>query len=330
MPSYGFGAGVLWATPLTDATGTAIANPSPVLFGTLQEVSVDISGDVKELYGQNQYADAVARGKAKIQCKAKAARFNGLLLNEVFFGQTVNTGLIADYYDTIGSQIPATSPYYINPTPPNSGTWSAPLAVRNSSGNPMTRVASAPATGQYSVAGPVPASQSATASFATNVMTVVSVGSGGAQFAVGQIITAAGVAPGTYITSLGTGTGGTGTYNLSTTPGTIATEAVSASEVYTFAAADAGLTVFIDYQYTATSTTAKNSIVSNLPMGQTPSFQCDLSSGFNGKYNALTLFSCIATKLSLATKLDDFLIPEFDFNAFANANNQVLKWATAE
>lgn len=253
MPSYSFGSGVLWATPLTDSTGAAIANPSPVLFGTLQEVSVDISGDVKELYGQNQYAEAVARGKAKIACKAKNGRFNGLLLNSVFFGQTVNTGLVADYYDTVGAAIPST-PFQITPTAPGGGTFAYPLAVRNASGQPMTRVATAPATGQYSVA----------------------------------------------------------------------------TGVYTFAAADTGLTVFIDYQYTGTSTVAKNSVVMNNPMGQTPSFQCDLSMGFSGKYTALTLYSCISTKISLATKLDDFTIPEFDFSAFANANNQVLKWATAE
>jgi hypothetical protein len=47
------------------------------LFGVLQDVSVDISGDIKELYGQNQFAEAVARGKAKISCKAKFGRING-------------------------------------------------------------------------------------------------------------------------------------------------------------------------------------------------------------------------------------------------------------
>jgi hypothetical protein len=65
------------------------------------------------------------------------------------------------------------------------------------------------------------------ASFATSVMTVTVVTTG--TLAVGQQISAAGVAAGTYISSLGTGTGGLGTYNLSTTPGTIAAEATSAT-----------------------------------------------------------------------------------------------------
>lgn len=35
---YQFGAGVLIGVPTVDATGAAIANPSPVQFGTLQNV----------------------------------------------------------------------------------------------------------------------------------------------------------------------------------------------------------------------------------------------------------------------------------------------------
>ena len=66
-----------------------------------------------------------------------------------------------------------------------------------------------------------------TASFATSVMTVTAVTSG--VLAVGQLVSSANVAAGTYITSLGTGTGGTGTYNLSTAPGTILAQAASTS-----------------------------------------------------------------------------------------------------
>lgn len=254
MPTYGFGAGALWGTPTTDATGAAIANPTPILFGTLQDVSVDLSGDVKQLYGQNQFPDAVARGKMKVDGKAKFARINGLLLNSLFFGQTVSSGIFADYYDVTGTTVPASSPYTLTVTPPSSGTFAADLGVRDSNGNPMTAVASSPTSGQYTVA----------------------------------------------------------------------------AGVYTFAAADTGKTVFISYQYTATDTTAKNSTVSNLQMGAAPTFRCDLTRGFNGKYNALSLFACVGTKLSFATKNDDFEIPEFDFSAFADSSGRVLKWGTSE
>lgn len=52
-----------------------------------------------------------------------------------------------------------------------------------------------------------------TAAIATTVMTVSAVSTG--AIAVGQQITGPGVTAGTYVTSFGTGTGGTGTYNVS-------------------------------------------------------------------------------------------------------------------
>ena len=253
MPTFGFGAGALYGTPLTDFQGNAIANPTPVLFGTLQDVSVDISADVKELFGQNQFADAIGRGKAKITGKAKFARMNGLMINSLFFGQTVTSSILADVNDTTGALIP-TTPFQITPTVPNSGTWAADLGVRNAVGNPMVRVASAPTTGQYSVA----------------------------------------------------------------------------AGVYTFAAADTGLNVFISYQYTAASTVAKTGTINNVAMGAAPTFQCDLSDGYLGSGLTLTLYKCLATKIAFATKQDDFMIPELDFSAFSNAAGQVLKWGTSE
>lgn len=69
-----------------------------------------------------------------------------------------------------------------------------------------------------------------TATFATSVMTVASVTTG--ALAVGQYVVSAGVAAGTYIASLGTGTGGTGTYNLSSTPGTISPAQAATSSAW--------------------------------------------------------------------------------------------------
>lgn len=79
----------------------------------------------------------------------------------------------------------------------------------------------------------------ATCSYATSVMTCTVAPTSGA-FGVGQVITAAGVTGGTTITSLGTGTGGTGTYNLSTSPGTISAEATSSVGPSMHASLDAG------------------------------------------------------------------------------------------
>lgn len=73
---------------------------------------------------------------------------------------------------------------------------------------------------QTAAAGSTIAGFTGTATFATNVMTVATVGSGSVN--VGDAVTSAGVAAGTYVTAQLTGTpGGVGTYSLSTSPGTI-------------------------------------------------------------------------------------------------------------
>lgn len=253
MAQYTFGSGVLWGTPTQDASGNLITNPSPVQFGTMQDVSIDISFDTKALYGNLQFPVAQGRGKGKISGKAKLGQMNGALINSLFFGQTLSSGIVNDVYDTTGTVIP-TSPFTITPTVPNSGTWSQDLGVRDANGLPMTRVASGPTTGQYSVA----------------------------------------------------------------------------AGVYTFASADTGNTVFINYQYTATSTTAVKSDVMNLQMGYAPTFRVDLSNPYAGKFMTMTLYNAISSKLTLATKQDDFMIPEFDFEAFASSNGKVMSYSLSD
>lgn len=87
--------------------------------------------------------------------------------------------------------------------------------------------------------------------------------------------------------------------------------------VYTFATADTGKTVYIDYSYTATSTLAQKLSILNVTMGQAPTFQFDMTIPYNGNKLNLTLSSCVATKMAIGTKLDDFTLPEFDFAAQA-------------
>ena len=120
MPIYQFGSGTLFATPVT-TIGNAAANPTPTQFGSLQDVSLDISFDTKELYGMYQFPDVIARGKGKITGKAKFARVNGKQLNDLFFGQTVSAGQTLAQLDQAAA-VPA-SPFQITITPPNSGTF---------------------------------------------------------------------------------------------------------------------------------------------------------------------------------------------------------------
>jgi hypothetical protein len=96
-----------------------------------------------------------------------------------------------------------------------------------------------------------------------------------------------------------------------------------AEGVYTFSTADqsAGVTVLIDYGYTA-SATGNTTTLANLLMGVAPTFQFVAPWAFNGKQAYIHLNACVSSQLTLATKLEDYVIPDFSFSAFAdNANN---------
>jgi hypothetical protein len=103
-----------------------------------------------------------------------------------------------------------------------------------------------------------------------------------------------------------------------------------AAGTYTFAAADTGKSVFISYRYTATSTTARRQTVRNQTLGYQPSFSADLIVPYNNKVFTLRLPNCISSKLSLATKLEDFLVPDFEAEAFDDGSGNVAYWATSE
>lgn len=148
MAQYLFGAGKIFATPLQDVHGNPIANGTPVEVGVLQSTSVDISYDLKELYGRGQFAVDAARGKGSIKCKATMGRINGALLNSIFFGGVVTEGGITAVAQTINGEVVAAS---VTPVVPNSGTFVKDLGVTDAKAIPLKRVASAPVAGQYSV-----------------------------------------------------------------------------------------------------------------------------------------------------------------------------------
>jgi hypothetical protein len=97
------------------------------------------------------------------------------------------------------------------------------------------------------------------------------------------------------------------------------------SGVYTFAAADVGKTAYISFQYTATSTTAPRLDIMNVQMGYAPSFAIDFYLPYQGKQLIITAGNVrVRQAVSLATKQDDFMIPEFDFSLYADANGKLL------
>jgi hypothetical protein len=148
-----FGVGVMIATSRTDASGVALAVPQSYRIGILQDVSTDFSFEAKPLYGANQLPVDQGRGKAKLSFSAKTADINATALAALHFGITPTVGLKLPQLD-FAATVPST-PFQVTPTIPGSGTWLSDLGVSDTSGNNFTRVASAPATGQYSVSAGV-------------------------------------------------------------------------------------------------------------------------------------------------------------------------------
>ncbi len=243
---YSFGSGVLLGTR------TDIANATPVNFGLVQEVTIEETATIKELTGQFQRPVAIARGTIKTHGKAKVARISGIAFANLFYGVTPSAGQLATSFGEAGT-VPATGPFTV--TVANAATFTDDEGVLYAAtGLPLTKVASAPAAGQYSV---------------------------------------------------------------------------SVNGVYTFNSADAGKAVLISYTYTLAVVGQKFTVANQL-LGTTPTFQAVFYTTFQGQAILLKLNNCTSNKLSFHTKLEDFVMPEFDFSCFADAAGNVMTWSFAE
>lgn len=240
--SLGFGSGFIYMTQL------GVTTPTPIRVGVLQDVSFDISWEEKELYGQNQWAIAIANGKAKGSIKAKSATIDAKMIGTMILNGAPVAGQ-EQVADLEGHAVPASTPFTVTVT--NSAHWTRDLGVfYATTGQPLQAVASGPTVGQYTVA----------------------------------------------------------------------------SGVYTFAAADEGAAVLMSYAWNDTTSGLKTS-VTNQPMGASNYFSLDLFQNnpqVSGSQWGMRLYRCKSSKLSLATKQDDWIIPEFDASVQADAAGRVL------
>jgi hypothetical protein len=246
MTVYAFGSGNLIGRR------NDVTNGPAVNFGLLQECSLDFTFTVKELYGQNQFPVAIARGAGKVTGKAKVASISGIAMAALFFGSAVTAGQSAFAY---GEAVTVQAGGGVS-TVANGATFQADYGVVYvATGNPLTKVAASPAAGQYSVN--------------------------------------------------------------------------ESNGSYTFASADGNAAVLVSYTYGITGTGEKFTI-QNAQLGTNPTFQVALKNTFKGNTYTLTLNSCMSNKLSMGTKLEDFVTPEFDWNAFADASQVIGTFSVSE
>lgn len=102
-----------------------------------------------------------------------------------------------------------------------------------------------------------------------------------------------------------------------------------AAGVYTFAAADTTLGVLISYRYTIPAT-GQGFTMGNPVIGTTPTFSARFKTTKNNLPINVSLHSCVSSKYTFQTKLEDYTIPELDFDCFADAAGNVLDWYYAE
>ena len=240
VAAFGPGIAIVTRTDVTPAT--------PVNAGYAQSLQISLKGDTKELYGQNQFPLVVARGKFKATGKIVSAQDSGLVLNNMFIGQTFQTGgLIWNV-----GELPTITTHSATVT--NSATFDVDLGVTYvNTGLPLQKVASVTAAGQYSVA----------------------------------------------------------------------------AGVYTFYTSDSNATTGnIAITYTSTVTSGQSLIVANKPIGYTPTFQLDYYTTLNqpaAKPLIIRVYACVADSVDWSFKLDDFMMPTFDFSFFANASGNVIE-----
>lgn len=250
-----FGAGVLFVNP---NAGNQTTNPTPGQILTLQDVSIDISVDLKELRGAKQWPEDVAPGDFKGSGKFGTGRIDQQIFSNIFFGNTPTTGMVQSVQGEPWS-VPGTGPYTVTVT--NSANFSEDLGVQYASG-----------TG----------------------------GAGGGRF-----------------TRLPSGTPAQGQYTV-------------AAGVYTFAAADTGAAILINYDWTASAVGTTSSVI-NQNMGFGPVFELFLMRPYQqltitGKTytGGLRLYACRASKLGQDKKRDGYTIPALEYQYFANPAGKVM------
>src|SRR5580693_1911960 len=243
-----FGPGILILTR-TDVTPN-----TPINVGYVQEFSIEMSGTTKQLYGQNQFPLAAARGTVKATGKFKAATVSATAMNTAFYGMAGFTSTGTGIAWTIGSTF-----------------------TSNSTGG----------TGSFQVGSSL-------------------------TFDADLGVTGSTTSLPYYRVSTGNEVSGRSYSVTATAPGQ-----------YNFADQGANLKI----TYTSLTGAGQSLLVSNQSIGRTPTFQVDYYTNFNqptAKPFVVRLFSAIASKHAMMFKLEDFMIPEWDFDLFANASGNVF------
>lgn len=330
---FEFGSGSLWLTPVS---GNLAANPTPIEVGTLQDVSLDISFDLKMLYGQKQFPESIARGKGKITGKAKFGRFNSDLISQILFGSggTRIAGAQAVQVDEpanlAGGNVTAA---VIGASTGSGFNVGDLLAVTGGGGSGCILEVATESGGAISTFTILDAGTG----YATTTGATLSVLTGAGTGAPTANITAA-AATATYqavnhstaVLDLGVRRASTGVplLKVASAPAIGQYSLNTSTWTYTFNVGDE-VAMLVSYMNLA-PVGGVTQQVSNQLMGTEPQCTIVFRTIFNGQEMIVLLYSAVVGKLTMASKLDDYTVPEVDFEAFANSAGKVIDIYAAE
>lgn len=122
------------------------ANPTPRRIAIIQDVSIEIKRDIKELFGENKYAEDAASGNESITGKYKSGELDPSWMMEEFMSSTRTSGsiiLVKSEAKTV-----AAGTVTVNGAADFREDYGVVDPLTN---RPLRRVGSAPAEGQYAV-----------------------------------------------------------------------------------------------------------------------------------------------------------------------------------
>lgn len=100
---------------------------------------------------------------------------------------------------------------------------------------------------------------------------------------------------------------------------------------YIFATADTGIAML--FTYTQTTVAGQTLTVMNTLIGVTPTFQLDYYTALNQpttKPFVVRVYGAVGNKIALGSKLEDWIMPEMDFDIFADAQDRVYSFVFPE
>lgn len=317
---YQFGIGAMMGRPIS---GNLATPSTPVQFGVIQDVSLDMDQKLVELRGQNKFPDDVAPSDMTIKGKASFGKIEIDTFNNLFYADSITTG-IEIIVDRENHPVP-TTPFRVTVT--NAATFLADLGVLyKATGAPLERVTPTEIVDESHAIPTTPFQVTVTeaATFLADRgvtdagVPLVRVASSPAtgEYAVDEVtgiytFAAADVAD-TVLISYATAVVTAGHYAVNESEG-----------VYEFAAADVAAEMLFSYTYS--SAAGRTLAVKNHIQGFGPVFELYLSQPYQGT-NGMKLYRVRASKMSGPMKRDGYMIPDFEFEAFAAPDESVFDW----